>query len=59
MTIAEIRSLQTGDVVTWHDPDDGLCSRDYRISTIEFVGDIVYITDVDGNYIECYPEELS
>jgi len=57
-------NLQNGDDVFWKDPDDGLCSRTYTVSTIEYHGIrgddgcIIRITDVDGNELECFAHEL-
>ena len=48
-----------GDVVHWTDPDDGLCSRDIKIKTITSKGNMVVITDVHGDTLECFPWELS
>lgn len=45
--------------MTWNDPDNGLCTRTFIIGTIEFIGNIVKITDRDGGYIEALVEELS
>jgi hypothetical protein len=30
-----LTELNVGDEVYWHDPDDGLCSADYKIAEIE------------------------
>ena len=59
MKIKYIEQLQSGDEVTWTDPDDGICSRTMVISSIEINGNIICIRDRDGNYLECFPSELS
>lgn len=52
-------NLQPGDEVFWNDPDNGQCSRVYRIQTIERNGDVISITEPDGSYLECFANELS
>jgi len=55
----DVHTLSPGDEVFWNDPDNGLCSRSYIIQSINITEDeIVQITDVDGSYLECFPEEL-
>jgi len=52
--------LQSGDQVTWTDPDNGLCSRTLTIQHIQYLpGGIVQITDSFGGYVEAYFRELS
>lgn len=52
--------LRPGDTVFWTDPDDGACSRLYKIKAIEHRDDdTVKITDIDGSVLECYEAELS
>lgn len=58
MSIKQARSLRPGDEVHWTDPDLGLGSRTYTIQTIRIRGDIVNLTDVDGDSLECYVWEL-
>jgi len=59
MTRKEVEQLHNGDEVFWNDPDEGTCSRVYRIRCIEIAGDIVTIEDVDGSTLECFIDELS
>jgi hypothetical protein len=59
MRIREVKKLQPGDMVWWTDPDHGIGSRMLWISTVEILGDIVRITEVDGSYLECFHTELS
>jgi hypothetical protein len=59
MTIKEVKKLHNGDEVYWTDPDDGACSRYITIQTIVLNGDVVCITDKDGDSLECFAEELS
>lgn len=59
MQIRYIEQLRPGDEVTWTDPDNDECSRSMIISSIEIKEDFVCITDRDGNYLECFPSELS
>lgn len=59
MRISNIKKLHRGDQVFWTDPDGGRCSRHYTILEIEYVGGIVKLTDVSGDYLECYARELS
>ena len=61
MIIEEVKNLQKGDEVHWEDPDKGLCSRYIIIQDIEISEDnkIVKIWGKDGDYLECFPCELS
>lgn len=61
MTIEEIKQLHTGDEVYWNDPDEGRCSRVYKILTIEYNEEerVVTIMEDDGSVLSCFPEELS
>ena len=59
MTIEEVFKLKAGDEVFWNDPDGGICSRYVRVMEVEFVGDILCLTDNDGITLECFPYELS
>lgn len=59
MEIKEIKKLSSGDEVFWNDPDEGICSRILNISQIKIRGDIVCITETNGNYIEVFCVELS
>ncbi len=38
MTQVEVRKLTHGDIVHWTDPDDGACSRTYRIKNVRCDG---------------------
>lgn len=61
MTIEQALELRHGDQVYWSDPDNGLCSGILTIGDISVnveTGAIV-ITDITGDDIECWPEELS
>ena len=61
MTIEQALELKHGDQVHWQDPDNGLCSGTLTIGDISVdceTGAIV-ITDITGDDIECWPEELS
>jgi len=53
-----INNLRSGDEVYWNDPDNGICSRHMIIESIEIVGNTVCITDTEGNYLECFKNEL-
>ena len=53
-----LRNLQNGDKVYWTDPDNDLCSRTLTISTIEWVGEVGRITDINGDYLEVFSHEL-
>lgn len=57
LTILDL--LDTGDEVFWTDPDNGECSRHITIQTIQTIGDVVCTTGKDGDYLECFAEELS
>ena len=59
MTDAELVKLDHGDEVRWQDPDEEVCSRIIKISSIRVVGEIVQITDNHGRYLECFANELS
>jgi len=59
MQISKIKQLHPGDEVFWNDPDEGACSRVYKIRTIELVTpNMVRIEDVDGGVLECFAREL-
>jgi len=58
MKIAEARKLKPGDEVFWNDPDGGVCSRTYKVKSVEFDGPYVTIEDVDGSVLDCYAREL-
>jgi hypothetical protein len=67
MTPSQIEKLKPGDRVFWNDPDEGACSREYKIKRIAFqlepgeevCGDeIVSIEDEDGSFLECLACEL-
>jgi hypothetical protein len=59
MRIAQVKKLHPGDEVFWNDPDEGTCSRIYKIRLIEVNGNVVTIEDVDGSVLECFARELS
>jgi len=52
-------TLKPGDQVFWSDPDEGLCSRWYKIKKILVVDqDLVVIEEPDGSRLECPASEL-
>lgn len=59
MTESEVKRLDHGDEVFWTDPDDGATSRHYTISVIKVSGEVVSITDISGDHLECFAHELS
>ena len=59
MTPKQAKELRPGDHVRWNDPDEGVCSRNMTLASIFVSGDVVQITDTDGDYLECFAEELS
>jgi hypothetical protein len=60
MRITQVKKLHPGDEVFWNDPDDGACSRIYKILTVEFFPpNLVRIEEPDGSVLECYARELS
>lgn len=60
MKISQIKKLHNGDTVFWTDPDDGLCSDNYIIGTIKYLGEgVVSIIGKDGRHLECFARELS
>lgn len=59
MKMKSVKQLHAGDEVRWNDPDGGLCSKTIHISSIEVKGSIICITDVNGDYLECFAKELS
>lgn len=61
MTSKEVQELQVGDEVFWNDPDDGICSRNIEIASIDVFhgGIIVRITDINGDMLEAFGHELS
>lgn len=66
MTIEQVKQLHSGDQVFWNDPDNGLCSRHFCISSVcirppvlDRDDDIITIVDKDGSALECFASELS
>lgn len=59
MKVREVRKLYKGDEVYWNDPDEGRCSRIYKIHTIHVWANMVVITEPDGSTLECFADELS
>jgi len=59
MTLKEVKTIREGDEIFWNDPDNGLCSRTYKVQSIEINGNIITITDPDGAVLECFANELS
>ena len=61
MTLKEAKQLHKGDEVFWNDPDSGLCSRVYKINTIEVDKEnkTATIQEDDGSVLECFLSELS
>lgn len=59
MIAKSVKKLQAGDEVFWTDPDDNRCSRYYTIANIKILGNVVRITDVNGDSLECFADELS
>ena len=59
MTPKQAKQLRPGDKVHWEDPDDGVCSRTMTLTSIDIFGDVVQLTDTEGDFLECYVEELS
>jgi hypothetical protein len=54
------RFLQSGDQITWNDPDHDLCSRSGTISEIEFFDDdCAAITLTDGWHAQVRLAEIS
>jgi hypothetical protein len=60
MTREEVESLQSGDIVFWRDPDDGICSRVLTIGVIITCDhdDRAEINDSEGNYFSVPFSEL-
>lgn len=62
MRPSQISNLKPGDRVFWNDPDDGACSREYKISSIESFRNghecVVRITEENGSCLECLADEL-
>lgn len=67
MTIDQVRQLKPGDIVTWNDPDGGICSRTSQIRYVRLAHDedlepeemAVSIEWANGGYIQCFASELS
>lgn len=59
MKMKQVKQLHSGDEVTWNDPDNGTCSKTMIISSIATKGDVVFIFDTKGYYLECLAKELS
>jgi hypothetical protein len=63
MTKEEALALKEGDIVYWHDPDNGLCSRSLTVEFVEDREDYVVVHYIDpespdNGYIECPAHEL-
>lgn len=58
---AWVYSLHKGDTVHWNDPDNGLCSKDIVIETIEYYSgeDITEDTVLINGELMCFVSELS
>ena len=64
MTSSQVMALRPGDEVYWNDPDEGLCSRPYKIQSVgvseqEKYDIPLHIVDVSGDVLECFASELS
>jgi len=59
MRIQDIHKLSVGDSVWWDDPDNRICSRLYKIKSIDIGGVIIFIEDENGDSLECEAHELS
>ena len=64
MTIQEVKNLNNGDEVFWTDPegeisDDNNCSKVIKIAKISLHGEIIRITGVAGDELECFASELT
>lgn len=56
----QAHALQAGDEVTWNDPDDGICTKTFRILRIEWLtADVTQIAGDDGSELEANYHELS
>lgn len=58
MTAAKLKKLHTGDEVFWIDPDDGRTSKSLIVQSVKICGEIIQITDKNGDYLECFAHEL-
>lgn len=58
MTMEEAANLLPGDQVIWEDPDNWICTKILTIAAISLNGEVVTITDTQGDTLECYAEEL-
>jgi hypothetical protein len=52
------KDLGFGDQFYWNDPDNGACSKVVTIRTIEWMGEVARIEDVDGSVLECFDHEM-
>jgi len=60
MNLKQVKALKRGDRVFWNDPDNGECSRIYKIHTIRVVNPkMVRILENGASELECPPEELA
>jgi len=55
----EVKRLQTGDEVHWEDPDNSLTTRYVTVQKIKISGEVISITDINGDNLECFAHELS
>lgn len=53
--IENVHNLHEGDELLFKGPEG---DKYLTISTIEIIGDIACIMDTDGDYIECFVDEL-
>lgn len=60
MDINAVKELRPGDTVHWSDPDEGLCSKDIKIKSIEIRQDLktVILVDESDAVLECFAGEL-
>jgi hypothetical protein len=58
MSAEQAEQLHPGDFVWWIDPDSGRCNKVIHIRFIEVIDEVVRISSVTGDTLECFAEEL-
>lgn len=58
MKMSLIKTYHKGDEIWWEDPDNGECSRYFKIKNISVKGNVVSIDAEDGDCIEGFAREF-
>ena len=55
----DTKPFKRGDRVTWNDPDGGTCSRTGRVTRIQYLKGIVFLTLDHQWTVEALPQEIT